>query len=598
MKNITVVAFFIKKAIEKYSAISDCDEFSHAVWHVLSEQIINKQNSAELIFLIYQYPRYVRNLVEEMNVPYDDYDDTAVTLYRRILHGASMFDISMSDVFPAARDAWYAPWCNGYLATRPILHKDICTFFCPGSVIVGPYQLALADKYGNVVPDETYDFDFDLHLDLEDDANYDDYDSDEEESNAIITQNYCADHGVMFDDIVPCAAAQVVDIVKDSLYGCMEGEFEPLINDYKRRVVFVANWFNTYIHHQAFNDDVDKRKWQAMFDIVYALISEDVNAPEFSSPLAKLLYTLYPVFSANKESAEFKMQMCYDLMFKHTSERSTIGYVVKTDWNYYGQFPMTILRYLAGEILLDTVQLSLRKEFGLVGPKSFILMDEESLLTRDRNGEYVSSNSSFLPLIDHWSDKYPVFIRASKASQFLARKMLTERDYPCVYYTARPPDDIATCADFSIKGVSYACLFVGGIGYGFENDIYVRCKNQAAVCLGFALRAVLARGSYHFNGDGDGQFDSALTGSTDRVVPDPFKRRMSKGYRKREEDDEVNRGVKNMPKVKNFSVPRMLKDSFSDIEDEPAPRIHGALNDFDLVSMAELLASFNFKTEE
>jgi len=598
MKNITIVAFFIKKAIEKYSAISDCDEFSHVMYHVLSENLITKQNSAELIYLVYQYPRYVRNLVEEMNVPYDDYDDTAVTLYRRILSGASQFDIAMSDIFPAARDAWYAPWCNGYLATRPILQKDICTFFCPGSTVVGPYQLALADKYGNVVPDETYDFDFDLHINLDDDANYEDCDSDEEEPDALITQNYCADHGIMFDDIVPCAAAQVVDITRDSLYSCMEGEFEPLINDYKKRVVFVANWLNTYIHHYVFDGDVDMIKWQKMFDIVYALISENADVPEFSTPLAKLLYTLYPVFSANKESAEFKMQMCYNLMFKHTSERSTIGYVIKTDWDYYGQFPMTILRYLAGEILLDTVQISLRKEFGLVGPKSYILMDEDSLITKDKNGVYVSSNSPFLPLIDHWSDKYPVFIRATKASQFLARKIMTERDYPRVYYTTKPPNDIVTCADFSVRGASYACLFVGGIGYGFENDKYVRCEDQAAVCLGFALRAVLARGSYHLDGDGDGQFDLALKGATDRVAPDPFKRRASKGFRKREDDYDVYRGIKDISKNEVLSVPRMLKDSFSDVEDEPSPRIHGTLDELDLGAMAKLLTSFKFKIGE
>jgi len=431
----------------------------------------------------------MKQFIEDYEDGAEDYADTAVSIFRRILSGANTFKIRFHDIFPRTYLAgWYAPWCDGFLSKKPIRHEDIPTFYCPGTEMVSFYQLAAVEEYGHIPKTSDFDLDFEYDdaemeaMDIDDEAHYEDLDSGSSEHEN--------DYGIIYEDSFSMVAAQIIDIHNDEIRVALGNECEPLVDMYYQRVLFVSDLMLQHMVVRELTTYGRSDRFVQLHDELSSILKNDANfMKNVSSFKAKVMFTLYPTLSCGEVTPDEKYRLIMCFLRNYLIGNVLDHYKLHTNYSYYTYYPISIIEYLRGETLLSDVQKNLRVEAMIDGPKESIVIDEDMLFYRDsRNGLVVGTNP-MLPMLLTWAELYPVIVIA-KATGFTAKCLIMQRDYPQLKYTLVKPH-MGEVIDITPQSPTHDALWC--VEHG---DVRMfRSAEEIAVVLAFVFKATLPCGS-------------------------------------------------------------------------------------------------------
>jgi len=343
MRNITNVSSLIRRLHANRDQFSEQEDFNVEFSRLMSETVLSKDNICRTVFMVYQYPTYVEYAVSQLCYDDIDYQEAAISVYRRILSGAACWDIRRDDVFPLSTTSmWLAPWCVGFLKEKPIRHEDICTFYAIDSTIVSPHQLRLIDEYGHIPSAEHADFEFEVAYNLEDSDCYESSEesSDIEDMDSLL--NYANSVGLNYESIDVLASANVIDIVSDPICCSLGEQFSPLTHTYIQRVVKVAALLYAKVcedfDHLSFEIRDVMGFWSVLCELVHPLKQKRWA---FTHPAAKLMFTLYPVLFDKTSHADYLNSLQADFIKVMLGNDVKTQYFIRNCFQHYGHYPVS-----------------------------------------------------------------------------------------------------------------------------------------------------------------------------------------------------------------------------------------------------------------
>jgi len=394
-------------------------------------------------------------------------------------------------------DYWIAPWCVGYLSEKPILHEDIWTFYSADSTVVSPHQLLLVDEYGCIPPPDYFDFGFDLALDLDDPDNFESEDELSECVDVEDLKRYANVYGISYETDDMLAASRVIDMPEDEVFPPLENQFSPLLQTYVQRVTKVARIISTRLCEDFSHITFEKRDmlglWSVLCQITNPLKQERWA---YTHPIAKVMFTLFPVLMDIASHPDYLDGLVADFINVFMGNTVKTQYMVRMKWDYYAHYPLAVLNYLKGLFGAGELQNALRDEFRITGCRDGILIDEKMVIDGDyKNGLMIVYD--YQSVFDYWVNTHPIVVDA-RITPGGQKQVFIDRYYPHLHYVKRDYFDHSTYVDLRLKSPHYVSMFVGP---HTEAEGYVRTLDQAVSCLGFYLKAVLARGPITFAED-------------------------------------------------------------------------------------------------